>query len=70
MKASLVRRCSCVEGVRAAQRRTHFLWQNTDETYDVVRARIDAMIASGEASRNDRFVTFSWRSDADDGAEN
>jgi hypothetical protein len=33
----------------------------------VVRARIDAMIASGKASRNDRFVTFSWRSKAGDG---
>jgi hypothetical protein len=62
MKASLVRRFGCVERARAAQCRDHYLWQKTDETYDVVRARIDAMIASGEASRNDRFVTFSWRS--------
>jgi hypothetical protein len=67
MKTSLVRRFGCVERARAALCRDHYLWREADETDDVVRARIDAMIASGKASRNDRFVTFSWRSKAGDG---
>jgi len=38
-----------------------------DETQARVQARIRVMIANGEASRNDRFVIFAWRSPADDG---
>jgi hypothetical protein len=62
MKPSLERRARCLERIRAAQCRTHYLWQDMDETDDQVEARIRAMIASGEASPNDRFVTFCWRS--------
>jgi hypothetical protein len=67
MKSPLLNRVCSMERVRAAQSRDHYLWKKTDETDDQVRARIDAMIATGEASRNDRFVTFSWRSEANDG---
>jgi hypothetical protein len=70
MKASLARRFGCVERARAAQRRDHYLWKGTDDTDDVVDARIEAMIASGKASRDDRFVIFSWRSGAGHDAEN
>jgi hypothetical protein len=38
----------------------HFFWWEEDETRDAVDARIRAKIASGEASPNDRFVTFTW----------
>jgi hypothetical protein len=44
---------SIVEGM-------HFFWWEEDETGDAVDARIRAKIASGEASPNDRFVTFTW----------
>jgi hypothetical protein len=37
-----------------------------DETHTELDARIDAMIASGEASRNDQFITFAWESPAGD----
>jgi hypothetical protein len=33
-----------------------------DETEPQLDARIDAMIASREAGRNDRFIIFSWKS--------
>jgi hypothetical protein len=33
-----------------------------DETEPQVDARIDAMIASRKAGRNDRFIIFSWKS--------
>jgi hypothetical protein len=67
VKSNLKGRLFCLERVRAGQFRTHFLWQETDEPCDLVNARIRAMIASGEASPNDRFVTFSWRPPAGDG---
>ena len=57
----LERRVRRVERDYTAQRRTHFIFQDTHETEDVVRARMRAMIASGEARASDRFVTFSWR---------
>jgi hypothetical protein len=50
------------EQVCAGQRRTHLFFQDPDETDDVVQARINALIASGEASPSDRFVIFFWRS--------
>ena len=61
MISSLERRVCRVERAGASERRTHFVWRDTDETADVVQARIRATIASGEASPRDRFVTFSWR---------
>jgi hypothetical protein len=67
MKPSLQRRACCVERFRAARCRTDYLFQDMDETYDQVQARIGAKIASGEASPNDRFVTFYWRSPEGEG---
>jgi hypothetical protein len=61
MKMSLVRLADRVEKDRAPEPRMHFFWWELDETYDMVEARIRARIASGEASENDRFVTFTWR---------
>jgi hypothetical protein len=69
MRLSLERRVRGVERARAAQRQMRFIWQDTDETSEEVQARIRARIASGEASPTDQFVTFSWRSPADDGAD-
>jgi hypothetical protein len=54
---------------RAPKPRMHFFWWGQDETYDKVKARIRAAIASGEASPNDRFVTFTWTQDDDDAGE-
>jgi len=67
MRPSLKRRVGCLERVLAARRRTRYLWQGHEETDTALRARIRAMIASGEAGRDDRFVTFRWRSPAGDG---
>jgi hypothetical protein len=69
MRPSLVRRVRGVERARAAHRRMRFVWQGTDETSEEVEARVRAMIASGEASGTDEFVTFGWRSPANDGAD-
>jgi hypothetical protein len=55
-----------VAKIRAAESRLHYLWWDLDETYDMVQARIRAMIASGEASENDEFVTFTWKRSAGD----
>ena len=60
MKPSLERRVRCVERVRAAQCRTHYLFRGMDESHEQVQARIRGKIASGEASRSDQFVIFSW----------
>jgi hypothetical protein len=67
MRPSLERRVGCVERVLAARRRTHYLWQDMDETDEALQARIRARIASGAAGPNDQFVTFRWRSPAGDG---
>jgi hypothetical protein len=67
MRPSLERRVGCVERVLAARRRTHYLWQDMDETDEALKARIRARIVSGEAGPNDQFVTFRWRSPAGDG---
>jgi hypothetical protein len=56
-----------VERVVVAHRRTRYLWQDEHESDAAVQARIDAKIASGEASPNDQFVIFRWRSPAADG---
>ena len=67
LKPSLERRFHCVEGALIAQRRTHIFFRDPHETQDVVRARIRDKIASGQASPNDRFVTFYWRTPEGDG---
>jgi hypothetical protein len=66
-RSSLERRLGCVERVLAARRRTHHLWQETDEPYATVQARKRAMIASGEASPLDKFIIFRWTPPAGDG---
>jgi hypothetical protein len=66
MRPSLERRVSGMERVVAARRRTHHLWQADDVTDAAHKARIRAMIASGEAGPNDRFITFRWRLPAGD----
>jgi hypothetical protein len=68
MRPSLERRLGCVERVLAARRRTHYLWQDIDETDEALKERIRAMITSGEAGPNDQFITFRWRSPAGHGA--
>jgi hypothetical protein len=62
MRLSLARRLDSLEKAHAARCRTHYLFRGMDETDPQVDARIDAMIASGEAGRNDQFVIFSWKS--------
>jgi hypothetical protein len=52
----------------AARRRSHHLWRDEGETAADVSARIDAMVASGQARRSDQFVIFSWKYSADDDA--
>jgi hypothetical protein len=69
MRSSLGRRVGCVERIVAGHRRTHHLWQGTDETDEAVEARIGAKIACGEAGPNDRFITYRWRSPAVTDAE-
>jgi len=66
MNLSLERRVDGLERARAARCRTHYLFRGMGETYAQVQTRIRAMIASGEASRSDRFITFSWRDPAGD----
>jgi hypothetical protein len=67
MKPSVVRKADRVAKDRAPKPRMHFFWWEEDETRDMVQARIRAKIASGEASKNDRFVTFTWRRPEGDG---
>jgi hypothetical protein len=67
VKQSLVRKAERMVRDRAPKPRMHFFWWELDETYDMVEARIRARIASGEASENDDFVTFTWRRPEDDG---
>ncbi len=69
MKPSVVRKADRVAKERAPKPRMHFFWWEEDETRDMVRARIRAKIASGEASENDRFVTFTWRRPEGDGPD-
>jgi hypothetical protein len=62
MSLSLERRLDGLEKARAAQYRSHYLFREMDETEPQIDARINAMIARGEASRDDQFVIFSWKS--------
>jgi hypothetical protein len=67
MKESVVRKADRMLRERAPKPRMHFFWWELDETYEMVEARIRARIASGEASANDRFVTFTWRRPEEEG---
>jgi hypothetical protein len=67
MKLSTVRKAERVAKERAPKPRFHFIWWGSDEPRDIIQTRIHAMIASGEASRHDRFVPFSWTRPEDDG---
>jgi hypothetical protein len=69
MKPSVVRKADRMAKDRAPKPRMHFFWWGLEETRDVVQAGIRASIASGEASENDRFVTFSWRRSESDGRD-
>jgi hypothetical protein len=69
MSLPLERRIDRLEKASAARRRPRYLFRGMDETWAQVEARMRAMIASGEASRDDQFVMFEWRSSADDGAD-
>jgi hypothetical protein len=60
MKASLLRKADRVAKDRAPKPEMRFLWWDLNEPYAAVEARIRAMIASGEASETDRFVTCTW----------
>jgi hypothetical protein len=61
MSRSLERRLDSVEKADAACRKTHHLFWHEDETRAQHQAKIRDMIASGRASRNDRFIRFTWR---------
>jgi hypothetical protein len=66
MKSSVIRKADRIAKGRAPKPRMHFFWWELDETRDMVRARIRARIASGAASPNDHFVTFTWSRPEDD----
>jgi hypothetical protein len=66
MKRSLIRKIDGVAKERAPERRTHTFFWALNETRAAVDARIRAKIASGEASPNDRFITFTWTRTEDD----
>jgi hypothetical protein len=61
MKPARARRIDAAERSRAQPRRTHFLFQDDGESSADVQARIRAMIESGQASADGRFVIFRWR---------
>ena len=63
-KLSADRRLDRAEWSYAAPTRMRFLWQDTDETSEQVKAKMRAMIANGEASPGDQFVIHSWRKPA------
>ena len=65
MSPSLEHRVGGLERTHASRCRTRYLFRGMDETHAQVQARIRVMIASGEASRNDQFVIFAWRSPAE-----
>jgi hypothetical protein len=69
MSRPLARRIERLGRSFAARRRSRYLWRYEGETAADVSARIDAMVASGEARRSDQFVVFSWKYSADDDAK-
>jgi hypothetical protein len=61
MKRSLQRRIEAVaKKIYAAEPRPRCLWHEAGETNEQIRERVRDMIASGEASPNDRFYAFCW----------
>jgi hypothetical protein len=61
MRRSLQRRLDALaKKIYSAERPPHLLWREPTETGDQIRARIRAMIASGEAAANDKFYAFGW----------
>jgi hypothetical protein len=71
MKRALQRRIEAVaKKVHAPAPGMCILFQETDETDEQVRARFRAMIASGEASENERLVKFRWLPLAAEKADN
>ena len=61
MKPLAIKRLEALEDIEARQRRTHFLFARRGETPAEVHARIERMVADGEAGADDRFVTFRWQ---------
>jgi hypothetical protein len=68
MRQALARRIERLGRSCDARRRSHYLFRYEGETAADVQARINAMVASGEARRSDQFVIFSWKYSADDDA--
>jgi hypothetical protein len=68
MKPSVLHKADRIAKARAPEPRMHFFWWDLRETRAMVRARIRATIASGEASRYDRFVICTWTREEGDGA--
>ena len=66
MKAALARRIFRVEQRCSVPPRTHFIWQEPGEGEEVIEARKQAMIRSGQASPLDRFITAGWRASNED----
>jgi hypothetical protein len=60
MIRSLQRRLARLEKLVAGHVRTHYVFQRLNETFEHLQARIRAMRASGEISRDDRIVTLFW----------
>ena len=60
MKAALTRRIFRVEQRSSVPPRTHFIWQEPGEGAEVIEARKQAMIRSGQARALDRFITVGW----------
>ena len=69
MKTSMVRKAERIAKVRVPKPRMHFFWWDWGETRAMVRARIRAKIASGEARPKDRFVIFTWTREEGDGGD-
>jgi hypothetical protein len=58
--ARMNRRVDGGERTNACRGRIRFILREIGETHDMVQARMRAKIGSGEASEDDRFVTFAW----------
>jgi hypothetical protein len=68
MKASTLRKADRIMKDRTPEPRMQIFWWDLDETYDKVQARMRERIASGKASKNDKFVVFTWTRPEDEGA--
>jgi hypothetical protein len=61
--ARLIDRAEKTHAAESAERRTHFVWREPDDTAETIRAKIRQKIADEGASPGDRFVSVGWRSD-------